>query len=258
MTISIDRYYAAQADALQRKQDRLGHVYGDPSVTSLRCFQRYHKEATRDVVDPWGRTRWLSQKQSRIYAILDRDSSNGARVLKMKDIASEAMASISTVSRTVVKLQAFGLFAIDVTRGRHGGISVRKRHVGDHLRYYAEAAWKRIRSWINVASAPKEEERDLLTREKDLKKVTTSLLVDMDATFIEAWDEAEARGRLLADERAAEPAVAPLGRDRGFDPGALTAVNVVAERQWLDENDPDWDLELEKVRASLGFDSQWP
>lgn len=238
MTISIDRYYAAQADAAQRKEDRLGRVYGDPSITGLRCFQRYHKEATRDIVDPWGRTRWLSQKQSRIYAILDRDSSNGTRVLKMKDIASEAMASISTVSRTVVKLQAFGLFAIDVIRGRRGGISVRKRHIGDHLKYYADAAWKRIRAWINVASAK--------TGKGEVSR--DSLLTEV-ATFSRERRVEYAGARILDGSWSIDYARAVVGPARGrpteadlVDERATAwALEVIAERARLDREDPDWD-----------------
>lgn len=134
-------YYQREADRQERGMKQYG---GNPELVKLRCFKYYHPDQGSFITTPEGRERWLGPKASRVYAILDRSSSSTSR-LTMKDIASEAMASTSTVSRTVQKLQAYGLFAIDVIRGRHGGIYVRRRRPGDHLKHYAAAAWKRIR-----------------------------------------------------------------------------------------------------------------
>ncbi len=236
--------YAEQAGFTARPNPFMG--LNDPKAAGLRCFRRYSREATVDITDLGGYTRWLTQKQSRIYAILDRDSSNGNRVLKMKDIASEAMVCISTVSRTVVKLQAFGLFAIDVTRGRHGGIVVRKRHIGDSLRHYADAAWKRIRAWINVASTISPSGKGQV--QVLLPKVATFSGANCDGRCTNLLDCSTLDHTPLAHSATSRAADEAYARAREF------GMAVIAERRLLDAGEPDWDLYLDNVRASYGWD----
>ncbi len=244
MTHSAYMAMADQEAVLVRQSPFMGLL--DPQVAGLRTFRRYSRDATVDVTDPWGKNRWLSPKASRIYAILHRESSSGTGRTTMREIASEAMVSTSTVSRTVTKLQAFGFFAIDVIRGRNGGIVIRRRNVGDHLRHYAEAAWKRIRSWINVASMIPEKE-----------KVPTGNYLVVDATFTREAAIERLGARILAGE---VPVAEVVGRsrrltdaDREWAKAEEWACQVIIERRRLDEFEPDWDLELEKVRASYGW-----
>jgi hypothetical protein len=155
----------------------------------------------------------------------------------MTAIAKEANCCTSTVSRSVLKFQAWRMFAIDVMRGRLGGISVRLRSLGDDLSCYARAAWDRLRSAairarINVASLINLREEGYREPEPDTE-VRTSLTRSsyMDATFSEAWANAEARGAEIRAEAArAEREIAPIERARAFDPGNLTYENVVAAR----------------------------
>jgi hypothetical protein len=244
--------YMAMADAeayVPRESPFMGLT--DTRCASLRAYQRYSKNATVDVPDLYGRLRWMGQKQARIHAIVHRLSSSH-ETTTMHAIAKEASCAPSTVSRAILKFQSWGMFAIDVKRGRGGGISVRLRTIGDQLAAYAERAWARLRraaervtrTLVNVAST-----QDL---EENVANVSTSLVVD--ATFMEAWDAAERDGaRLLAESRAANASVSPLAGDGGFDPGNLTAENVIRARFELDRDDPDWDLQLDYVRASYGM-----
>jgi hypothetical protein len=249
--VSTLDFYMQMADAELVPRTHPGLV--DPRVAALRAFRRYSNSATMDITDPWGQLHWIGTKQGRVFGIVHRLSTSGQK-MTMTDIAKEAQCSTSTVSRAVLRFQAWRMFAIDVVRGRHGGISVRLRHVGDELSHYARAAWERLRSVairarINVASLingdrgpePDTEVRTPVTRSSY-----------MDATFNEAWANAEARGAEIRAEAArVEREIAPLGRARAFDPGRLTAENVIAERRWLDANDPDWWLIAEEARERL-------
>jgi len=221
----LDQYYARQADQIDRGPQLYG---GKAELVKLRCFKYYHPDVGSWMEDPAGRLRWLGPATSRVYAILHRLSSSGERST-MTAIAAEAMCCTSTVSRAVVKLQAYGMFAIDVIRGRNGGLSVRRRRVGDALASYARAAWARIRSWINVAS---------LT--PGTKTYVDEYGVPTDATFI-ARDGA----RVLAGEISIDEAIANTRARRGgsapkdqrFDSQAF-ATAVYAERRRLAIIDP--------------------
>jgi len=252
MTLS---HYMAMADLeVMPVRERPFMGLTDPRVASLRAYQRYSKTATVDVVDLYGRLRWMGQKQARVHGIVHRLSSSH-EPMTMTAIAKEAGCCTSTVSRAITKFQSWGMFAIDVKRGRGGGIAVRMRTLGDELAAYAERAWARIRrdaqrvfrTLVNVAST-----HDF---EGEVPNVRTT--VGMDATFSEleigfddAWRAAERAGaRLLAEQKRANEAVTTLGPDRGFDPGRLTAENVIRARIEMDRDDPDWDLVLEDARA---------
>jgi DNA-binding transcriptional regulator GbsR (MarR family) len=241
MTVSaFDRYYAGVSDRNDRIEATRPHTYGgDKAITSLRAFQRYDRNATTDIFDLWGQRRWVTQKQSRIYAILRREAGSSSR-LTMGMIALEAQVATSSVSRAILKFQGWGIFAVDVTRGRYGGITVALRMAGDGLADYARRAWERItriadRARLMLRSRSETREEWLLVAEKEQELHTRTTQLLKDATLNEAWDAAERDGaRLLASQRAADKAVAPLGRDRGFDPGRLTAENIVAEAREID------------------------
>lgn len=149
----LDDYYAREADRIARGPQFYG---GSAEVAALRCFKRYHPLATTETVDAGGVLRWITQKQSRILAVLMRDA--GKPGLKMRLIADETRTCPSTVSRTLLKFQAWGLFAVDIRRGRNGGISV-FRAIGDRFADYALRARIKIRALkakaLNVASSNK-------------------------------------------------------------------------------------------------------
>lgn len=250
MTIAFDEHYARMADSRQRAEDRMGHVYGgDVAITGLRAFIRYHPDARQDVPIA-GRVRSLTHNQVRMLGLFSRIELTREHTT-IRAMAREANVCPSTVSRFMLKVQAWGAYAIDVSRGRYGGVTIRRRQLGDQLADYATRAWERIkraadRAAFNVASR-------LLRRETAPEDGTDTDNSYMDATLNEAWDAAEAAGQLLVAQIRADTSP-PLARDPGaFDPGRLTAENVIHERYWLDTFDPDWDLELEKVRDSYGL-----
>lgn len=231
MAVATDRYYAREADRLARGPQLYG---GNADIVKLRCFKYYHPDQGSFLTDPTGRNRWLGPKMSRVYAILHRAADTGQRVT-MHDIAREAGCCASTVSRAVQRLQAFGFFAIDITRGRNGGIMVRMRRAGDALKHYASAAWRRIRSWLNVASRSSVSEGEYVY-----------LPVLADATFTEDRAIERDGARVLAGEISVDEAIAATRRRRGRTApdvaGPRTAADfaaaVIAERRRLAIIDP--------------------
>jgi hypothetical protein len=179
--MTLARYMAMADMEVLPAPERVTMGLFDTRVASLRAYQRYSSNATVDVYDLAGRLRWLGQKQARVHAIVHRLAGNRER-MTMTAIAEEAGCCTSTVSRAILKFQSWGMFAIDVTRGRNGGISVRLRHWGDQLHEYAERAWDRLRHAArNVAST-------LTKKEKELVPSTSEYPTGKDATFIDPID----------------------------------------------------------------------
>src|SRR5678815_594025 len=95
-----DDYYAREADRIARGPQLYG---GNAQVASLRAFKRYHKDATTDITDLWGRTRWMTHTQAAIHGVLLRSGTSGERT-SMSAIASEVGGCVSTVSRAILKI----------------------------------------------------------------------------------------------------------------------------------------------------------
>ena len=241
MTIAMSAdtvaYYQREADRRARGMQQYG---GDPALVNLRCFKYYHPDSGSFLTGPDGKAHWLGAKGSRIWAIAQRD-----RRTTMKAIAEEALCCVSTVSRTLTRLQSFGMLAVDVTRGRNGGITVRLPEVVPAMRHYIEAAWRRIRSWINVASRLAGEETG-----------TCNTLTAKDATFSGDARVEYAGARVLDGSWSIDYARAVAGpaRERRSEADLVDeratawALEVIAERARLDREDPDWDLVLEQAR----------
>jgi len=251
MTVSaFDRYYAGVSDRNDRIEATRPHTYGgDAAITSLRAFQRYDRNATTDIYDLWGQKRWVTQKQSRIYAILRREAGSSSR-LTMGMIALEANVATSSVSRAILKFQGWGIFAIDVTRGRNGGISVTLREVGDKLQAYAVAAWSRIR---RAADRAWEMLRSRSGTGEGGYEVPTTNPLTKDATFTRIERDG---ARILAGEISVEEAIGsarrPTEADLEWERARRWAGQVIDEIRKLD-SEPDWDIYLEHVRASHGM-----
>jgi AraC-like DNA-binding protein len=128
----------------------------DERTASLRCFQRYSRNATRDIVDGDGMTRWVSQKQARVQGVIHRLAMSPTGAGTMADIAIEAGCTKSTVSRTIKKLEGWAMYAVEVRRGRYGGITVHRKGWDRFYDYVHEARRKmsdaRIRARSKVAS----------------------------------------------------------------------------------------------------------
>jgi hypothetical protein len=145
----FDRYYAGLSDRNDRIEAGRPQIYGDPSITGLRAFLRYHKDARQDFVIN-GRMRSLTRNQVVMHGLVARVATTHEHAT-VTSLAKEAHVAPSTVSRFMLKLQAWGEYAIDVTRGRNGGVTIRLRTMGDNLKAYAERAWARIRKTAEKA-----------------------------------------------------------------------------------------------------------
>jgi hypothetical protein len=154
-----DGLYMAMADAITPQPfDYKGGSMGvfDERVAALRCFQRYSKNATRDITDGQGMARWVTQKQARVYGILARVALSATGASTMHAIAHEAQCTPSTVSRTIQKLTAWEMYAVEVRRGKYGGITVHRKGWDRFFDYVREARRKlserRFTFKSNVAS----------------------------------------------------------------------------------------------------------
>jgi len=245
----VDSFYAREADRIARGPQ----VYGgpdSPGLIQLRCFKYYHPDSGSWLTNPEGFAKWVGPKTARIYAILHRKGFGGSR-LTMSAISTEAMCSRSTVSRAIVRLQAFGFLVAVVTRGRNGGVVVRLRTRGDHLKHYAAAAWRRIRAWLNVASGPP-------VRVEGDQSSTNTYPVPKDATFTREAAIERLGAAVLAGTLPVADVVARSGRvtdaDREWAAAEDFARAVIAERARIDRDEPDWDLQIDKIRASYGWE----
>lgn len=188
-------------------------------LRSLAFVQRFNRDAHyADIRDSSGVLRWVSQKQMRVYGIIARISLSPDGRAKMIDIALEAQCCTSTVSRTILKLQAWGLYAVDVRRGRNGGITVR-RPFGQWAKAYIAAARQKLadmafRARIKLAST-------LQRREEGSVGVPTTYLPSMDASFTPTTFHDRvlyARAYLaLEDPEGEYEAVRPLDHESAVD-----------------------------------------
>lgn len=169
---------------------------GGARLSSLAFCSRYNRDAHyADIADSGGILHWVTQKQMRIHGIIARMAVTHEHGT-MRDMAREAQCCPATVSRAIVKLQGWGLFAIDVVRGRNGGVQIR----AGRLETYVLRARAKLREWaqkvrdraqkLNVSSkrdVRKEQEEDYLKRGSDLKQQL--LVVDETFTAFMAWRE---------------------------------------------------------------------
>ncbi len=152
----ISSAYLAMADVESHVQPRYTMGLFDERAAALRCFQRYSKNATRDITDGQGLSRWVTQKQARVYGIIARIALSPSGAATMTAIAQEAMTTTSTVSRTIHKLEAWEMYAVEIRRGKYGGITVHRKGWDRFFDYVHEARRRiseaRIRARSKVAS----------------------------------------------------------------------------------------------------------
>lgn len=164
-----------------RKLDEAPQIFGDTRLPSLQFCQRYNRDAHYATVkDSNGLARWVTQKQMRIYGIVARISLSETGFATMKDVAREAQCHTTTVSRTTLKLQAWGLYAFDVKRGRGGGIFVRLPW-GEHAKFYIRAARQKLRDMANRAR--RKVASVLLGGQREDQRNGDNVKDNMDATF---------------------------------------------------------------------------
>ena len=151
--------------------DRRAHVYGrmadaaerDPIVTATNratvpmgrgfaMWRRFNYAAELvSVHDDAGREWLLTPKQAKVYDLARTFMDAGTT--RMRFMAKELGMSPSSVSRALWKLQAIGLLAFIVGRGRYAGLIIVKRAANDGLERFREAAKAKLREWRKASEA---------------------------------------------------------------------------------------------------------
>ncbi len=154
--------YGQMADRLER--DPYGpDGAGRATVVNGRGFktwQRFHKDEDVVWMELNGRMIGLTPWQAKVYdlarALVDKPAT-------MRQMAATLGCSVSTVSRAMVKLMAWGLIGYMVGRGRYAGMVIFRMVQGDGFERFRQSAkakvarWKKAaeervsRLWINVA-----------------------------------------------------------------------------------------------------------
>lgn len=143
MKASRIEYYERLGDQERARLAREFQV-SDGLVPMTKGWERYHpKEQRIPVQDAWGNTRYLTPNQHRVLVSARSLAGTEDRVT-MTVIANSIGVAVSTVSRALIMLAAFGLVAYDTTKGRYGGITLFQLAWAD-LKRRSRTAWAKIR-----------------------------------------------------------------------------------------------------------------
>ncbi len=148
-----DQYYAAMAD--KRERDPIVDPADQNRATvplgrGFALWQRMNAGAQLVWVDDMdGNPRALTPKQAMVLAAaLEMIDGVG---LTMRELAKSLSVAPSTVSRALTKLQAWGLIAFVVGRGRWAGLVIFRRRKDDGMDRFRQAAKARVRRWSEAA-----------------------------------------------------------------------------------------------------------
>lgn len=146
--------YGQAADKLDR--DPYGpDGAGRATVVNGRGFAKWRRfnmaAELVSVFDDAGREWFLTPKQAMVYDLARTFIDNG--VTKIRYMAKELAMAPSTVSRALWKLQAIGLLAFIVGRGRYAGLLIVKRSPNDGLERFRQAARAKLAEWRKAAEA---------------------------------------------------------------------------------------------------------
>lgn len=144
-------YWIAYEAQQQRAHDAspVSSLEGRTAVAQGRHYKgwlRFHPDAQPvRIVDAWGRERWLTPLQHRVWvAALALQDDHSERVSMSKMAASLGVAA-SSVYRALIRLASFGLVSYDTKRGRNGGVTF-VLLTAKQLKTRATAAWERIKA----------------------------------------------------------------------------------------------------------------
>ena len=147
MTLNRAAFYGAMADKAER--DPVSEFNGRATVPMGRGFGLWQRmnpgKALVSVFDMEGRERYLTPTQAEVTGLAL--SMVDGEMLTMREMASRLAVAPSTVSRALTKLQAWGILAYVVGRGRFAGLVIMKRAQGDGLDRFRDAAKARVRRW---------------------------------------------------------------------------------------------------------------
>ena len=147
MTLNRAAFYGAMADKAER--DPVSGFNGRATVPMGRGFGLWQRmnpgKALVSVFDMEGRERYLTPTQAEVTGLAL--SMVDGEMLTMREMATRLAVAPSTVSRALTKLQAWGILAYVVGRGRFAGLVIMRRAQGDGLDRFRDAAKARVRRW---------------------------------------------------------------------------------------------------------------
>jgi DNA-binding MarR family transcriptional regulator len=149
MRDSTATYYAMQADAQERDPIIIPGEHGRADVASGRLGKAARFHNVNDLIwldTPDGQTIFMTRKQLDALQAIRRLADTGVRVT-MRHLAELLGQAPSTVSRTAVKLAAYGFIAYQANRGRNGGTVWVLRRGADTLDWFREEAKAKVRAW---------------------------------------------------------------------------------------------------------------
>jgi len=157
MTVTGNDYrasvYGRMADTMER--DPIVTATNRATVPMGRGFDMWRRfnygAELVSVHDDAGREWFLTPKQAKVYDLARTFIDAGTT--RMRFMAKELGMSPSTVSRALWKLQAIGLIAFIVGRGRYAGLIIVKRAANDGLERFREAAKAKLREWRKASEA---------------------------------------------------------------------------------------------------------
>ena len=144
------RIYGEAYEARQR--DPVVDIANRASVANGRMsrWERFNRGVELVYInDMEGNPRAITPKQR---SVLDLAlSCIDGEMLTMREMAVRLGMAASTVSRTLAKLQAWGVLAYIVGRGRWAGLVIMRRAKGDPYDYLRRAAKERVKRWYEAA-----------------------------------------------------------------------------------------------------------
>ncbi len=144
-TDRIAAYYAAGGGQGHTVKAVKGMQQSNGMFPIGKGWDRYNPNGEKIwVTDLYGRDRWMTRGQVTIYQHLMRAINDGH--IRMRDVAEKLGVSVSTVSRTMARLMAWGLIAYISSRGRYGGTFIlRRTSVMDGFERFAQKARARVK-----------------------------------------------------------------------------------------------------------------
>jgi predicted transcriptional regulator len=188
--------YAAIADARERDPIVIPGEHGRADVASgrMNAWLRFnHPQNLVTIHDAEGHERYVTRSQRDVYRAISRLAGSRQRVT-IRHLATLLSLSPSTVSRTSVKLAAFGLIAYQANRGRYGGTVYVLRRAYDQLDWFREEAKAKVRQWAKATERRFARLQSNVASYLPTKRPSTYLpLTPMAATLKRAWTAEDLR-----------------------------------------------------------------
>ena len=150
MTVHDDSYYASVA-TIAGKAALSGDATGRAVMPMSTGWRRFHPAVPVIWVDDAeGKPHGLTPKQYAVLTIVMDTIAAGTHPTMTK-LARSLGYSVSTVSRAMVKLAAWGLIGYVVGRGRYAGMVIFRRVQNDGLDRLRRVAKAKMRRWYQAS-----------------------------------------------------------------------------------------------------------